>query len=430
MPPNHQCEYDVAIIGAGPSGCALACFLAQRGIQCIVFDDDKRPDLLVGESLLPAVVPILRKLGIEDRVREFSVRKPGASFFHACGTRVDLKFAKHGKNEPGYSYNVPRPTFDNLLRERAIELGVSFVHHRAKIQPSDHPDRDVELSDESLSAAGMKKHATWLIDATGRGRLIPRTLGLESEKGNRKDVAHFAHFENFLHDEVEPGQIIISISKHGWAWRIPLQGRLSVGVVMDKNAAKELGDTPEDRLENAIRQDPLMQDKAVNAKRVTEVMTYTNYQLISQQGHGKGYILLGDSFGFVDPMLSPGLFMALEAARLLDKLLFSKGIMPKDSQKRLDRYTDELKHWHTSWQKLIDLFYGGNILRMSDPGDRPSYEEITFSVGKVIESHVRRVIASMASGSGTRSAYNHKILEICDKHLPDAVHDADFYAVK
>ena len=151
MPSNNESKYDVAIIGAGPSGCALACFLAQRGIQCIVFDDDKRPDLLVGESLLPAVVPILRKLGIEDRVRKFSVEKPGASFFHACGTRVDLKFKKRGKNEPGYSYNVPRPEFDNLLRDRAIELGVSFVNHRAKIQPSDHPDRDVELYSFTLS---------------------------------------------------------------------------------------------------------------------------------------------------------------------------------------------------------------------------------------------------------------------------------------
>ncbi|BDS07788.1 hypothetical protein NT6N_28280 [Oceaniferula spumae] len=420
----------VAILGAGPTGCTLACLLAKRGIRCVVFDDDKRPNLLVGESLVPAVVPILRKLGIEDRVREFSVEKPGASFFHASGTKVHLTFTKRGKHEPGYSYNVPRPQFDNLLRERATELGVSFANERAKIQACDSPERDVELTDESLTAAGLCDHPTWLIDATGRTRLIARTLGLKADRGDRKDVAYFAHFENFAHDEVEPGQIIISILKHGWAWRIPLQDKLSVGIVLNKEAAKALGDTPEQRLEVAIRQDPLMKEHSAGARRVTEVMTYTNYQLISQQGHGKGWILLGDAFGFVDPMLSPGLFMALEAANLLDKHFFSQGIKSNDATERIDRYRDDLRAWHSSWQKLIDYFYNGKILRMYEAGAGMSHGKPWYSPGKIMERHVRRVIASMASGNGTRSNYNHKLLEMCDKHMIWDVHDADFYSVR
>ncbi|MBK1832272.1 tryptophan 7-halogenase [Verrucomicrobiaceae bacterium R5-34] len=430
MPDLHSENLAIAILGAGPAGCTLACFLALRGIPCVVFDDDKRPDLLVGESLVPAVVQTLKKLGIEERVADCSVKKPGASFFHPSDTRVHLKFTKHGKKEPGYAYNVPRPEFDNILRERAIELGVPFIHHRAKVQCSEHPQRDVELTDESLRAAGLNDHPRWLIDATGRNRLLARTLDLPADTGSRKDVAYFAHFDGFLHDEVIPGQIIISILDHGWAWRIPLRGKLSVGVVMDKKAAKKLGDTPEQRLETAIHQDPLMKDKAMHAKRITEVKTYTNYQLISQQGYGKGYILLGDAFGFVDPMLSPGLFMSLEAARLLDKHLFAKGIAPRDSDQALDRYINELRHWHQSWQKLIDQFYDGRILRMYEAGSSFAEGKRYFSPGKIMERHVRRVISSMASGNGTCSSYNQKLLEMCDKHMIWDVHDADFYAVK
>ena len=77
-------------------------------------------------------------------------------------------------------------------------------------------------------------------------------------------------------------------------------------------------------MENAIRQEPLLAEKAMRARRVTPVMTYTNYQLLSERGHGPGWVLLGDAFGFVDPMLSPGLFMSLEGARQLADCVFSQ----------------------------------------------------------------------------------------------------------
>ncbi|WP_411827555.1 NAD(P)/FAD-dependent oxidoreductase [Luteolibacter sp. AS25] len=417
----------VAIIGAGPAGCTLACLLAMRGINTVVFDDDKRPALLVGESLIPAVIPILRKLEIEDRVREFSVYKPGASFFHGGGSRLHFKFRDRGAKAPAYAYNVPRPEFDNLLRTRATELGVTFVGQRAKLLKSDHPDRDLELSAKSLALANLRVHPKWLIDGTGRARLFARTLDLPAQCGTRKDAAYFAHFENFDHDEVDPGQIIISVLENGWSWRIPLQGKLSVGIVIDKESAKKLGNTPEQRLENAISIEPLLQEKGKNARRITEVMTYTNYQLIGHQGHGKGWIMLGDAFGFVDPMLSPGLFMALESASLLDSLVFSKS---KPTAANLDSYCAELKNWHSSWQELIDYFYDGRILRLYEAGSQLAANKGPLNPAKLIEKHMSRVIANMATGVGTRSRYNRNLLKHSSKHCVWGVKEAEYYAVK
>jgi flavin-dependent dehydrogenase len=416
----------IAIIGAGPAGSALACLLALRGIKAVVFDDDKRPELLVGESLIPSVIPVLRKLGIEERVAEFSVRKPGASFFHGGGTRIHFRFQKRGGN-PGYAYNVPRPRFDKLLRDRAIELGARFVDRRAVLLKSENPQREIELAPESLALAGLSGHPDWLIDGTGRSRLFARTLGLPARRGGRSDVAHFAHFEDFEHDEVDPGQIIISVLENGWSWRIPLQGKLSVGIVIDKEAAERLGDTPERRLENAIDTEPLLREKGRNARRVTDVMTYTNYQLISDQGHGKGWIMLGDAFGFVDPMLSPGLFMALESASLLDSFVFAKG---KATRGHLDRYCAELRRWHESWQELIEYFYNGNILRMYEAGSKLAEGKSPLNPAKLMERHMSRVIASMAAGVGTRSAYNRNLLRHSSKHLIWGVGEAGHFAVK
>jgi flavin-dependent dehydrogenase len=413
----------IVIVGAGPAGCTLACLLAMRGRHVLVFDDDKRPELLVGESLLPSVIPILRKLEIEDRVRQFSVYKPGASFFHGSGTRMHFTFRKKGRKNPGYAYNVPRPRFDQLLRTRAEELGATFINQRAGLQRSQGP-RELELTADSLRAAELEDHPHWLIDGTGRARLFARTLGLAAEKGDRKDAAYFAHFENFVHDEVDPGQVVISVLNHGWSWRIPLQGKLSVGIVIDKEAATELGDTPEERLENAIQREPLLREKGANAKRITDVMTYTNYQLIGNQGHGKGWLMLGDAFGFVDPMLSPGLFMAMESAMVLDQALFS------NKPRGAEAYCEEVFAWHESWKELIDYFYSGEMMRLYEAGSAVAAQASIFNPAKFMEKHVSRVIAAMASGTGTRSTYNRKLLAYSSKYLAWDVHDADFYAVK
>ncbi len=264
MSESSSCPH-VVILGAGPAGCTLAGLLAQRGFAVVVCDDEKRPELLVGESLIPGVVPVFRQLGIEDRVAKMSTLKPGASFFTTGGHRLHFHFSTVERQLPGYSYNTPRPELDNLLRERAEELGARFVKIRAGVEPCRRDGEPaLRLDDRSRDAIGLPpacEESPLLVDATGRARLFSRTLGLKAESGDRNDVAYFAHYENFVHDEVEPGQVIISVLTHGWGWRIPLPGRLSVGIVVNKEHAKTLGETPEERLENAIRNEPLLREK-------------------------------------------------------------------------------------------------------------------------------------------------------------------------
>ncbi|MGE9270332.1 MAG: NAD(P)/FAD-dependent oxidoreductase, partial [Verrucomicrobiales bacterium] len=204
---------DVAILGAGPAGCTLGSLLKQRGFRVVVFDDDQRPDLLVGESLLPTVVDLMRRLDIEDRVKEFSTFKPGVAFMHRGGQRLDFLFPAGvlGKT-PNYAYNIPRPEYDDLLRTRAEELGVEFVPHRAKVERGDD-EREIRLTQESLAAcpAFGGQHPSLLVDATGRARLFARTLHLDVERGGLNDVAYFAHFQDFDAESSVDGQVVLSI---------------------------------------------------------------------------------------------------------------------------------------------------------------------------------------------------------------------------
>ncbi|MGB1129205.1 MAG: NAD(P)/FAD-dependent oxidoreductase [Haloferula sp.] len=426
---------DVAILGAGPAGCTLGALLRQRGFRVVVFDDDKRPDLLVGESLLPTVVDLMRRLGIEDRVKEFSQFKPGVAFMHRGGQRLDFLFPEGvlGKT-PNYSYNIPRPEYDNLLRTRAEELGVEFVHHRASVEKGEG-DREIQLSADSLQAAGLNGvHPKLLVDSTGRTRLFAKTLGLKAARGDRNDVAYFAHFEDFDAESSVDGQVVLSILDHGWSWRIPLPGRVSVGVVVDKSVAKEHGSTPEERLDGIIESEPILKNAGGGRKRVTEVMTYTNYQLISERAHGPGWIAVGDSFGFVDPMLSPGLFMAMHMAELLDRKTFRAGPGVLDHPEKLSasfaRVEEEMRDWHSAWGEIIEYFYDGRMFSMYEGGTKLKETYQKWALPAMMEKHLSANITRMVSGVSTRSRYGRKLIHYTSKHLVWDTEPPEYYAVQ
>jgi flavin-dependent dehydrogenase len=402
----------------------------------LVFDDDKRPELLVGESLLPPVVELMRKLEIEDRVKAFSQHKPGVGFVHRGGLRLNLLFpAKALGDTPNYSYNVPRPEFDNLLRERAEELGAVFVKRRAEVVAGDG-DQELRLSDACLAATpelgGM--HPKLLIDATGRARLFARTLEIPARRGGRNDLAYFAHFENFDAGSIVDGQVVLSILDHGWSWRIPLPGRLSVGVVVDKSIASQHGTSAAERLDSLIDTEPILRKAGENRRRISKVMTDTNYQQISERGHGPGWISIGDAHGFVDPMLSPGLFMAMHMADRLDREAFARGTAaladPVKFASRIASVEAEMEDWHRAWAEIIAYFYDGRIFSLYEGGSKLSETYRSWAIPMLMEKHLSKQLTRIVSGVSTRGRYGRNLVALATRHLIWDTQPPEFYAVR
>jgi len=425
----------VAVIGAGPAGSALAVLLAGEGAAVTLFDDERRPELLVGESLVPAIVPILRRLGIEEETAAFSCVKPGVSFVWSPTDRVAFTFARFAPAVPPYAYNIPRPQFDEALLARAVASGVHRVAGRARLEPTGGTGAEPELALASRSLAAAPalggRQPDLIVDATGRSRLAARVLGIPAHVGPRKDVAHFAHFEGCRGDEKEdPGQVLIGRLQAGWSWCIPLRDRLSVGIVVDRDAVTRLGSTPAERLERAIAGDPWLSGIVDRGKRVTSVATYSNYQLVSRRMRGRGWVMVGDAGGFVDPMLSPGVFLALRSAELVAAALAPfqrRRVIPSPPvvESALRSYEGVQTAMLAAWTDLVGYLYDGRLLALVRAG-REWVDAGSGFLRPALQRHIERHIALQATGIGTVSRYNRGLLRLLGRYGLRGVEPADF----
>jgi len=413
----------VAILGAGPAGSALAIFLTRLGAEVTLFDDGRRPELLVGESLVPAAVPILQRLGLEAEAAACGPVKPGVSFVWPGAARFSFSFARFAPAVFPYAYNIARPQFDDAIVARAVAAGVHRVTTRARLQaaPTDGVGAELRLAPQTLAEAPAlgDRQPDLIVDATGRARHVARALAIPADLGPRKDVAHFAHFDDFRWDDV-PGQVLIAPGAAGWSWCIPLKDRLSVGIVLGEHDAASLGRTPQARLERAIATDVWLSSVVGAGKRVTGVATYANYQLISRRGVGPGWVMVGDAFGFVDPMLSPGVFLALRSAELVAEALRplvrrTAAASPAELAAALRPYAAVQREMLAAWADLIAYFYDGRMVALFRSG-RAWMDRGSSALKTAMQHHIERHIALQATGAATTSRYSRGLLRVLSRH--------------
>ncbi|MGH0028538.1 MAG: NAD(P)/FAD-dependent oxidoreductase [Myxococcota bacterium] len=389
----------IAIVGDGPAGATLGTLLARRGLPVVLFSRGRPAGPVVGESTIPAVVPILRELGIEREVAGYAEYKPGATFVVDAGFEFEIDFATVCRRAPGYAYNVPRDRFDATLLECCKRSGARVVEGSAKLERvGGGDDASVRLAPESREQARavLGHEPDFLVDASGRSRLLARTLGLAERRGPRRDDALFAHWSGVPLDRT--GHVHTDRLERGWCWRIPLPGRVSLGIVGDAETLRAGGDDVESRYRAATQREPHLRRLVANAQRLTPVVRYSNYQLRTLRGVGPGWALAGDSFGFVDPVFSSGLFLAMDAGRALAQAIVA------GSARALRRYErGQLRHI-AAWQQAADYFYDGRFFAIFRMGQR---EEARTAW---IRPHVSRHLPGVFTGETTKDFYAPRLL--------------------
>ncbi|HTO52979.1 MAG TPA: NAD(P)/FAD-dependent oxidoreductase [Myxococcota bacterium] len=395
----------VAIVGGGPSGAALAAYLQRAGIAATFFTRGKRPPIIVGESLVPAVIPFLRDLGVEDEVAAYSLYKPGATFTFHPVAQMSFRFADSRGARTPYSYNVPRDRFDATIVAAAERAGAVKLEQSAQFLRDGDSDR-ILLAPEAQAAArdALGGDPDFLVDATGRARAVARMLEIPTVEGPRKDTALHAHCTGV--QTVLPGNVHSDRLEVGWSWRIPLPGRVSVGIVTPSEHIARYGASIEEQYDNFLRKDECARQWGEKAERVSPVVRYTNYQLRATRAVGPGWGLVSDAFGFIDPVLSSGTLLAFDGAKSLAMAL-------KDGSARaLQRYQARAIRNLDDWARIVDAYYSGRLFTLFKVGE---YVRHTL-LGRLTDWHFRKHMPRVFTGEATDSRYSMIVVDFMLKY--------------
>lgn len=367
--------YDVAIVGGGPAGSTAATILARAGRRVVVFEREKFPRFHIGESLLPFSMKAFERMNLLEKFeRAGFLRKYGGEFFSACSDQgVKFYFKDAYRSQTDHSFQVTRADFDKLLLDHARENGAD-IRETTAVEQIDFIEQGVKLRWKSAgpstpngSASAGEISARYLIDASGRNSFLGSKFNLKRTYQHLKKLSIFAHYDGMARAEGIDGTLTTLIRGiDRWFWIIPLTPtRTSVGVVLDNDTFKQSRKSAEDFLEEAIADQPILMNRMANARRASAVHLAADFSYRNAQLFGDRWLLAGDAAGFIDPVFSSGVFLAVFSGELaadaLDEILDDAGkakslfaVYQRKVNRAMDVYLRFINSWYT--KEFIEVF--------------------------------------------------------------------------
>ncbi len=356
---------DVVVIGGGPAGSTVSTLLAQHGCKVQLFERDRFPRFHIGESLIPETYWVFQRLNMLDKMKASAfVKKYSVQFVNAQGKEsAPFYFHDNKPHECSQTWQVIRSEFDTMMLDNARQHGVA-VHQPARVLEVLYDgERAIGVRVQAEDGSTHEVRAKVVVDASGQSTMLQNRLKLRVWDPVLNKGAIWTYWEGAYRDtgRDEGATVVIqTTNKQGWWWYIPQHDNtMSVGVVAPFEYLFEGRGSHEQTYNEEVAACPAVQKRIAGAKRSTGYFATKDYSYRSKQVSGDGWVLIGDAFGFLDPLYSSGVLLALKSGELAADAI-ADGLAKDDvSAAQLGRWGEAFNKGVDRMRRLVCEYYDG-----------------------------------------------------------------------
>ena len=393
---------DVLIIGGGPAGATAALRLLALGITPLIVEREQFPRFHIGEAMTGEAGALVRELGFGDQmIADGHCIKHGVRVFGSRGNGdwwlPVMQRTEDKELHEVFTYQGYRSTFDKMMLDAAISRGADLLEGRATAPlMSDDGNTVVGAQVTTTDGKTVDIGAQITLDCSGQATFLAnrKVTGPKYLGSYDKQIALFSQVADYMVDdgssrELMPGNThIFYKKKYHWAWAIPLDAEVtSIGVVVPAKYFRDAKESKHDFICREIRElNGGLAARVPDPKLVDEAHVIPNYSFQVRKYAGPGYICIGDSHRFVDPIFSFGLYLAMKEAGLAaDEVLGWLDGKGRDSSDPFQSYMLHTERAIDILEDMIDTFWENPLAFALFAHDRFRDQMLDIFAGRIYD---------------------------------------------